>query len=73
MGGLINEGELISGWAYKRRVLYPGGLINGSLISGWDFIQNNIFVGNWMGLYPGDFLKYHRAVGGGALEWDFTV
>ena len=30
------------------------GLINGGgLISGWTYIRNNIFVGKWMGLYPG--------------------
>ena len=30
-------GGLISGWAYKRGGLYPGGLINGGLISGWAY------------------------------------
>ena len=44
---------LISGGAYIRVGLYPGGLINGGLISGWAYIRNNIFVGKWMGLYPG--------------------
>ena len=43
------------------------GLINrggGGLISGWACIWNNIFVGKWMGLFPGKR---------GALTWDFTV
>ena len=42
----------------------------GGLISGWAYIQNNIFVGKWMGLYPG-VLK--TGWGGGGLKWDFTV
>ena len=25
----------------------------GGLISGWAYIRNNIFIGKWMGLYPG--------------------
>ena len=29
----------------------------GRLISGWAYIQNNIFVGKWMGLYLGGGLK----------------
>ena len=36
------------------------GLINeggGGLISGWAYIQNNIFIGKRMGLYPGGGLK----------------
>ena len=39
-----------------------GGLINrgGELISGWAYIQNNIFVGKWIGLYRGG--------GGGGLK-----
>ena len=49
--------HLYSRWAYKR----------GGLISGWAYIPNYIFVGKWIGLYPG--LK----TGGGALKWDFTV
>ena len=50
--------------------LYPGGLINGGLISRWAYIQNNIFVVKWMGLYAGEF---KTRGGGGALKWDFTV
>ena len=37
--------HLYSRWAYKR---------GGGLISGWAYIWKNIFVGKWMGLYPGD-------------------
>ena len=33
--------------------IYPGGL---------KCVWNNIFIGKWIGLYPG-----------GALKWDFTV
>ena len=32
------------------------------------YIQNNIFVGKWMGLYPGGLEP-----GGWALKWDFMV
>ena len=38
------------------------------LINGGAYIRKNIFVGKWMGLYPGGGLKT-----GGALKWDFTV
>ena len=46
------------------------GLINGGLISEWAYryIRSNVFVGKWMGLYPGGGLKL-----GGALKVDFTV
>ena len=35
------------------------GLINGGLISEWAYryIRSNVFVGKWMGLYPGGGLK----------------
>ena len=49
----------------KRKRIYKRG---GGLISGWAYIQNNIFVGKWVGLYPGK-LK----TGEGGLKWDFTV
>ena len=32
------------------------------------FYPDNIFVGKWMGLYPGGLKP-----GGGGLKWDFTV
>ena len=51
--------HLYSRWAYKR---------GGGLIPGWTYIRNYIFVGKWMGLYPGGGLKT-----GEALKWDFTV
>ena len=38
----------------KRNTNTVDGLINGGLISGWAYIRNNIFVGKWMGLYPGE-------------------
>ena len=45
--------HLYSRWAYKQ----------GGLISGLAYIWNNIFIGKWMGLYPGDLKP-----GGGALK-----
>ena len=42
----------------KEHTCTVDGLINGEggggwLIPGWAYIRNNIFVGKWMGLYPG--------------------
>ena len=44
--------------------------MGGGLISGWAYIQNNIFVGKWMGLYLGGLKP---GEGRGALKWDFTI
>ena len=38
----------------------------GGPISGWAYILNNIFVGKWMSLYPGE-LK----IGGGGFKVGF--
>ena len=47
-------GTLIFKKKRKRNTLIQQmGLYTGGLISGWAYIQNNIFVGKWMGLYPG--------------------
>ena len=44
----------------KEHTYTVDGLINGGgggLISRWAYIQNNIFVGKWMGLYLGGGVK----------------
>ena len=51
----------------KEHTYTVDGLINGGgLISGWSYIRNYVFIGNWMGLYPGGLKT------GGALKWDFA-
>ena len=39
----------------KEHTYTVDGLINGGgvVISEWAYIRNNIFVGKWVGLYPG--------------------
>ena len=57
-------------YAYTVGGLINGGGGGGGLISGWAYIQNNIFVGKWMGLYLGGLKP---GEGRGALKWDFTI
>ena len=35
----------------------------GGLISGWAYMRNNIFVGKWLGFYPGGGLQGGFKVG----------
>ena len=54
----------------KEHTYTVDGLINGGgLISGWSYIRNYVFIGNWMGLYPGGLKTGGGFKVGFCLHW----